>query len=196
MSKLDLIGNISFTFHWCHDSSSRFYTSFFSSYFSVEFQSKVFLFEAGQLFFISFDREKLTVLYTGGKSISPSMDENIEKWICFRSRGEKRRTKKNINRGAMENETFWCESIHISLYILEMWMNLFLSTNLSQFIFFMFTLSHSSSSFLSSYFYFCFSVSFSVSFVVWNSCCSLLTNNEAKMSNTSSRTSPDKHSLT
>jgi hypothetical protein len=72
----------------------------------------------------------------------------------------------------MENETFWCESIHISLYILEMWMNLFLSTYLSQFIFFMFTLSHSSSSFLSSYFYFCFSVSFSVSFVVWNSCCS------------------------
>ena len=104
--------------------------------------------------------------------------------------------QKNINRGAMENETFWCESIHISLYKLKMWMNLFLSTNLSQFIFFMFTLSHSSSSFLSSYFYFCVSVSFSVSFVVWNSCCSLLTNNEAKMSNTSSRTSPDKHSLT
>ena len=103
--------------------------------------------------------------------------------------------QKNINRGAMENETFWCESIHISLYIMEMWMNLFLSTNLSQF-FFSCSLSHSSSSFLSSYFYFCFSVSFSVSFVVWNSCCSLLTNNEAKMSNTSSRTSTDKHSLT
>jgi hypothetical protein len=28
--------------------------------------------------------------------------------------------QKNINRGAMENETFWCESIHISLYIMEM----------------------------------------------------------------------------
>jgi hypothetical protein len=28
--------------------------------------------------------------------------------------------QKNINRGAMENETFWCESIHISLYKLKM----------------------------------------------------------------------------